>query len=398
MRVERDSSAVLECSADAKPSVNSVKWTRNGRIISSTHNYILHRVSVQDAGKYVCSGDNNLGKTGEHELDLDVLFGPIISLSAKTQEAYEGESVTIKCNISSNPSPVSVEWIKDDGRHDFKQIGEVLRLDKVTADNSGTYTCRAKNILNPSVISNQSTNVVERTGNGSIALLIRHKPGRARILPDRPIVNEGASVTLTCMATPSGWPSPQFRWFKIGHSDKQQNVIETGTKYYISSVQLSHEGAYYCQATNELGHGEAASVHLQVNQPPRFLSKLNAFHTKKVSNTYDYAISCKVQAKPRAEIEWLKDGEELLADINMYEVKMNYTEDRFGVVTVLSILRFNGRARPKGNQLLPSDRGVYTCVAHNEVRKIESTMQLRVERKYTLKIINKKHFILHSKF
>lgn len=249
IRVEKDSPAILQCSVDAKPKVHKVKWTRNGRYITDVHNYQIHRVNLQDAGKYTCSAENGLGKTGEKDLLLDVLYGPIVTLESKTKEAEEGESVTIKCNVTSNPSPVSVEWLKD-GKPDFRQNGDTLRLSKVTAENSGTYVCRATNVIIPSSLPVKR---IEKVGNTSIALLIRHRPGKARITPERPIAIEGSGVTLTCTATPPGWPAPQYRWFKAGGPDGPQTVLATGTKYTIPNAHLGSEGVYHCQATNELG-------------------------------------------------------------------------------------------------------------------------------------------------
>lgn len=49
--------------------------------------------------------------------------------------------------------------------------------------------------------------------------------------------------------------------------------------------------------------------------------------------------------------------------------------------TVQSILRFSGRDRREGTQLTPSDRGVYACAFENEVKRVETTMHLRIERK-----------------
>lgn len=55
---------------------------------------------------------------------------------------------------------------------------------------------------------------------------------------------------------------------------------------------------------------------------------------------------------------------------------------RNSVYTVQSTLRFAGRDRPDGNQLVPADRGVYACVFENEVKRAETTMHLRIERMY----------------
>ncbi|XP_050509642.1 muscle M-line assembly protein unc-89 [Diabrotica virgifera virgifera] len=373
LRVERDSQATLRCSVDAKPKVTTIRWTRNNRFISSSYNHTIHRVSVQDAGKYTCMADNGLGKVGEQEITLDVLYPPIVTLEAKTKEAEEGESVFIKCNISANPDPITVEWVKD-GKPDFRFAGDTLTLSHVTAEHSGTYICRAVNIISPSA---PPLRMNEKVGNASIALLVRHHPGRARIMPDKPVATEGSPVTLTCTATPPGWPAPQYRWFRIDPSG-QTTILATGTKYTIPSASLVTEGIYHCQATNELGPGELASVSLEVHVPPSFKSKLKPLEIKRVGDS-GFVVACSARGKPRPMVKWLKDEEELTPDANMFEVKTDYVETSNGAVSVQSILKFSGKARPNGNELLPSDRGVYSCMFENEVKRTESTMHLKIE-------------------
>lgn len=376
LRVERDSQASLQCTVDAKPKVNGVRWTRKGRFISSSNTHVLHRVSIQDAGKYVCSADNDLGRPGEKEIVLDVLYPPIVTLESKTKEVEEGESVHIKCNVSANPSPITVEWVKE-GKPDFIQTGHVLRLNHVTAENAGNYICRAVNVITPSALPIKRT---EKIGNSSITLLIRHKPGKARIMPDKPVATEGSLVTLTCTATPSGWPTPQYSWFRLS-SDGQPTRLASGSKYTITNANLGSEGTYNCQAFNELGNGEPASVNLEVHQPPGFKYKLKPLETKRVGDP-NFSVTCSAKGKPKPIVRWLKDDEELTADANMYEVKTDLTETSNGAVSVQSQLKFSGKARPNGNELLPSDRGVYTCAFENEVKRSESSMHLRIERKY----------------
>jgi len=159
----------------------------------------------KDAGTYVCSAENGLGQTGESDLSLEVLYAPIVSVVQK-KEVREGENVWIKCNVSSNPRPASIEWIKK-GDPSFRQSGDILRIERVTAANEGTYICKAVNVLNPS----GSVGQYERDGNASVALLIKHAPGTSHIDPVHPSVVEGAGVTLTCGSKPTGWPLPQYR-------------------------------------------------------------------------------------------------------------------------------------------------------------------------------------------
>uniref|UniRef100_A0A8W7NY41 Uncharacterized protein n=1 Tax=Anopheles coluzzii TaxID=1518534 RepID=A0A8W7NY41_ANOCL len=241
----------LECAVDSKPKVPNVRWTRNGRIISSSHSHPIQRVSVQDAGNYACAADNGLGKIGEQIITLDVLYAPIVVIESKTWEAEERSTVTIRCNVTSNPPPVSIEWFKE-GSPDFRYAGDILQLRDVKAEHAGRYVCRAVNMMKP-----YNGKIVERVGNSTVALLVRHRPGQAYINPSKPIVHVGNGVTLTCSANPPGWPVPQFRWFKdaVGEQQTPKTILAQGTQYVIPRAHLGSEGSYHCHAVNEMGSG-----------------------------------------------------------------------------------------------------------------------------------------------
>lgn len=162
-------------------------------------------MALQDSGTYVCSAENGLGQSGEADLSLEVLYAPIVSVIPK-KEVEEGENVWIKCNVSSNPRPASIEWIKKDDPS-FRQTGDILRIERVSAANVGTYLCKAVNIINPS----GDSLTYERTGNASITLMIKHAPGKSFIEPGEPHVVEGSGITLNCGANPPGWPLPNYR-------------------------------------------------------------------------------------------------------------------------------------------------------------------------------------------
>lgn len=373
-RVEIDGTATMDCKVDAKPKVSSVRWTRNGKFISNSFTHSIQGVTVQDAGKYTCTADNGLGRPGEQDIYLDVLFPPTVTVESKTYEAEEGGNVEIKCEVSANPKPISIEWSME-GKPEFRQTGNTLTLSRVKADMAGTYLCRAVN-----VISSSNGKRVERASTASVAVLVRHKPGRAHIRPDKPVAQEGNGVTLTCSAQPPGWPAPQYRWFRdIDPSDSKPAVLATGNTYTIPSAHLGSEGVYHCQATNELGHGEFASVTLEVHQPPRFQTKLQP-HVTQRSGEQDFSVTCSALGKPLPSVKWYKNNSEIKPDANLYEVQSDVTEGRNAVYNVQSTLKFKGKARPNIIDLLPEDRGIYSCIIENEVKRIESTMHLRIER------------------
>lgn len=387
LRVERDDSITLQCNVDAKPRVNNVRWMRDNRFIATSFTHVIQKVTAQDAGTYTCMADNGLGQTREAELVLDVQYPPQVTIasagSGKQHEAEEGERISIKCNVSANPEPVSIEWIRE-GRPDFRQSGDELNIPKVTADSGGVYTCRAVNVLYPSS-STLSRQRINRIGNASFTLLVRHRPGVARITPDRPVATEGTGVTLTCSASPPGWPTPQYKWwreFDSSNPSTSTTILATGDKYTIQSVHLGSEGRYRCQASNELGTGQPTSVLLTVHHAPKFVTKLQPHVTRRASDIGFTAI-CAAQGKPKPSVSWYKDGKEVSPD--WFDVSTDETENinnnNNGVTTVHSTLKFHGKERPRGNQLVPSDRGVYSCAFENDVKKVESSMLLRIERK-----------------
>ncbi|KRJ97239.1 uncharacterized protein LOC6526786 isoform X2 [Drosophila yakuba] len=374
LKVERDHVAKLDCRVDAKPMVSNVRWSRNGQYVSATPTHTIYRVNRHHAGKYTCSADNGLGKTGEKDIVLDVLYPPIVFIESKTHEAEEGETVLIRCNVTANPSPINVEWLKE-GAPDFRYTGELLTLGSVRAEHAGNYICRSVNIMQPF-----NSKRVEGVGNSTVALLVRHRPGQAYITPNKPVVHVGNGVTLTCSANPPGWPVPQYRWFRDMDGDigNTQKILAQGPQYSIPKAHLGSEGKYHCHAVNELGIGKIATIILEVHQPPQFLAKLQQHMTRRVGDV-DYAVTCSAKGKPTPQIRWIKDGTEILPTRKMFDIRTTPTDAGGGVVAVQSILRFRGKARPNGNQLLPNDRGLYTCLYENDVNSANSSMHLRIE-------------------
>lgn len=350
-----------------------MRWTRNGRYMGSTMQYVIHRVSVQDSGKYTCSADNGLGKVGEYEIQLDVLYSPVVVIEAKSKEAEEHGTISIRCNATSNPRPSSIEWFKE-GTNERFLSGDVLQLNNIRASDAGNYICLATNEM---ALSNGKT--VHRTGNSTVSLLVRHRPGQAYINPSKPIVHVGNAVTLTCSASPAGWPGSHFQWFKdYDQGASNKSVIAQGPQYIIPKAHMMNEGRYHCQAENELGFSIMANITLEVHQQPQFLSKLQQ-HVTRANGEDGYSVTCSAKGKPKPTIIWKKDNINITEEAMLYEIKTVPIDGGNGMWTITSTLQFKGSSRPNGSSLLPGDRGLYTCLFVNEVNEANSSMHLRIE-------------------
>ncbi|XP_015600681.1 hemicentin-1 isoform X2 [Cephus cinctus] len=374
LKVEANGTATLMCDVDSKPMVGSVRWMRDDSFIATNFKHVIRKVTLQDAGRYTCLADNGLGRTGDNSLVLDVLYPPTVAIEGGViREADFESTVIVHCNVSANPMPSVIEWLRD-GRPEFRQSGNILRLVRATADHAGNYTCRALNTIHPTGGERR-----EHVASARVTIRIRHEPGPARITPDSPVAVEGSRVILTCMASPAGYPAPRYKWWKEGDGGTGISGGEIlGPKYEIDSVHLGSEGTYKCHAMNEIGNGEPASVKLTVHQPPKILTKLQPHVTRKVGES-SFVVSCVAQGKPKPNVRWLKDDEELTAGASLYEVSTTSTEGHSNVITVNSTLSFIGHGRPKTDTVVASDRGKYSCVFENEVKKVESTMMLKVE-------------------
>ncbi|XP_058789881.1 hemicentin-1 isoform X2 [Phymastichus coffea] len=372
LKVEVNNMATLKCKVDSKPAVTSVRWLKDNSFVAMSFNHIIPKVTLQDAGKYTCQADNGLSKKGESFLHLDVLYPPSVSIEGDKIRTVEVEdSVTVHCNVSSNPEPTKIEWLRE-GRPDFRIEGSILRLSRVTAEQAGNYTCRAINSIHPSGGERRNYSFASK-----VEIRVRHKPGPARITPNAPVAVENTKVILNCVANPPGYPEPTFQWTRETEGGLSSTEY-IGQKYEIQSVHLGSEGIYRCHAINEIGNGESASVNLTVHQSPKILTKLQPHVTRKVGES-SFQVSCVAQGKPRPSVRWMKDDNELTADQSLYKVSTTLSEGHGRVITVNSTLSFLGNARPETDRMIANDRGKYTCVFENEVKKVESQMMLKVE-------------------
>lgn len=375
MRVERDQPATLTCDVDAKPPVQNVRWTRAGRFIDTRKTLVIPKATEEHAGRYICQADNGLGILREREVTLDVLYKPIVMVPA-SKDLEEGENLLVTCNVTANPAPRTIEWYKIDDES-FRQSGDILRINSVTATNQGNYVCKAVNFLAP---TNEDGR--DRVGNGTVAVRIRHAPGKTTITLSSSVAVMDEAVVLTCGSNPPGWPTPRYEW-RRHNSD---TPLFVGPNYTIPRASYADEGTYTCTPSNRLGKGSTASLPLKVYQAPSILESLPETRVETVEAT-DISFTCRAQGKPEPTVRWVKDGEEINPADGLYDVTIQQSAlGSNGVYTVQSKLMFQGTERKHNNQIMAQDRGIYECMFKNEVREVGTSLFLRVRRKFLFRL------------
>ncbi|KAF8791999.1 Hemicentin-1 like protein [Argiope bruennichi] len=369
LNVLENTDAHLTCSVIASPPVRTIRWVKNGQLLSNTHNHTIRNVKADDSGIYSCIADNGIGEPTQANLELSVLYGPQVKV-VSYQEAKAGEPLIVKCEVNSKPPPHMIQWLKE-GDPYFRQTGDTLRIEKITVDDGGRYICQAATSFRPSGSNVQS----EAIGNGTVTVRIRHKPGQAEIYPVQPVAIAGRPFTLSCTAHPLGWPLPEYRWWKEGTSTED---ITTKSNYTLVSAHMSHEGRYFCQPRNLVGNGGSASVYLTVHEPPSIIIPLRP-QTIKKDKERDYAITCRSRGKPKPKVRWLQNGQPISEDSGLFHISTSEVVEDNNAFMVQSTLAFSGPSR-RENGLTPGDRGRYTCEFDNGVGEVaRSEMMLRIE-------------------
>uniref|UniRef100_A0A674B4R0 Obscurin like cytoskeletal adaptor 1b n=1 Tax=Salmo trutta TaxID=8032 RepID=A0A674B4R0_SALTR len=284
-----------------------------------------------------------------------------------------GTDAVLKCQIGGDPRPAVIwernnEQIHPEGRYRFFEDGNVYNLiiSSVTTEDSGQYTCKAKNSIGETYAA--ATLKVEGEAQ-EMELREENKP-RFLIKPLSTRVGRGEDAVFSCKLW--GNPRPEVVWEKDG---RKLNEIFESTHFNVGyqdggwfqlkifKTRAPDGGVYTCKARNEFGEGLAGAV-LLVDAGPGHEEEGNPKQVKMfaVTEGKHAKFRCFVTGKPKPEIIWRKDGR-LIMSGRRYLLY----EDREGYFT-LKVLYCKQQ-----------DNGVYVCAASNTAGQTLSAVHLSVK-------------------
>ena len=203
----------------------------------------IKKVGKEDMGTYVCTGINGFGKAETRielvvinpedfpsisETDINSLSEPVFSKdtikTTKDITLDSGDSVSLLCSASSVPEP-QVSWYKNNELFRDSGLGSTLAINKVSAKDSGVYTCVAQNMV----------------GSASVKYRVRVRDGdqgesnhTARIN-----VSQGGTALIDCQVHTETRPS--VKWLKKldiydldfeAINSPESRVISVGEEHY----------------------------------------------------------------------------------------------------------------------------------------------------------------------
>ncbi|XP_054452325.1 obscurin [Anoplopoma fimbria] len=342
---KKEGETVTLCCKLSKP-VDRVQWKKGSDILKAGEKYEMKleetscelqikSLEVEDSGEYSCMcGDQKTSAT----VKVNAL-PPTYIKKLESQEAEEGASVTLHCELSKPGVPV--EWkkgtqvLKSGEKYQMKQKASVneLLINKVLPEDSGDYSC---------VCGDQKT---------TASLKIKAQPVTFKQKLESQEAEEGASVTLLCELSKPGVP---VEW------KKGTQVLKTGEKYQmkqkasvnellINKVVPEDSGDYSCVCGDQK---TTASLKIKA-QPVTFKQKLES---QEAEEGGDIVLLCEL-SKPGVPVEW-KKGTQVLKTGEKYQMKQKASVNELLI-----------------NKVVPEDSGNYSCVCGDQ----KTTASLKIK-------------------
>jgi len=154
----KDSSVDLQCRVRGNPKPK-ITWHKSNVAIRPSHRMHLlndsqtlriNQLRLEDSGLYTCHAENILQRiSAGTDLRVREPIPPLLSRKMSNLTTYDGAAVELECSATGEPEP-KIEWFQDgipihfNMKYILKEDGSLL-LPHVMANQSGYYTCRAKN-------------------------------------------------------------------------------------------------------------------------------------------------------------------------------------------------------------------------------------------------------------
>ncbi|XP_015760055.1 PREDICTED: basement membrane proteoglycan-like [Acropora digitifera] len=201
---------------------------------------------------------------------------PRISLNPGPRYAIQGSTFTLPtCHVTGYPTPV-VTWRKLSGHLPLGRVrynNSALQISQVRKEDSGVYTCSAKNL--PGKAQKQTMFVV-------VSL-----PRFTTKPPSKIVSMLSSTVRLNCSAT--GDPQPIISWRKQGGQLPVGRSQQINGTLVITNLQQSDAGSYICTATSASVFDVEAVTALEIQKAGlssssilgsldvKYIDKLNSF-------------------------------------------------------------------------------------------------------------------------
>ncbi|KAM7402589.1 hypothetical protein PAMP_017813 [Pampus punctatissimus] len=267
------SEVLIKCSASGTPEP-SITWRVNGvplqeapaanrKVFDGT--IVLHNAKASDSAVYQCEASNRHGTILSNANIMIMDLPPmILTEEGKDYSAVEGKGMIMHCKVFSSP-PSTITWSRDDSSESVEgprfavHDNGSLEIYSVEKDDTGQYTCYAKNTEGSSAIE---------------AMLYVKDPTRIAVAPEDLQILIGTTAQLSCLAEYDKSFSNDFEllWEKddmeiaLNYTENSRYFVEDGI---LQIINVSHrdQGVYTCVARTPVDQDMASALLMVLDVP-----------------------------------------------------------------------------------------------------------------------------------
>jgi len=152
----------------------------------------------------------------------------------------QGATVDLPCRLAPADD---MRWEKEGGSLPARasQVRNVLRIERVTEEDSGKYICTSQGRMQyvNLMVERMTTNIFKTE-----IIRIQQSPQTPGI---------GDSLDVTCQVSGVNTRDQTIKWTKVGHSDLGENVVSRGGMMRFEELTKENEGVYRCTVTTPTG-------------------------------------------------------------------------------------------------------------------------------------------------
>ncbi|XP_061169583.1 hemicentin-1-like [Saccostrea echinata] len=345
---------------------------------TQTPSLTIRTLVFSDSGNYDCSATNSAGTSVSGQITLNVRGTvPSVNIPQPSYSVTYGGSVTLQCNVSSNPFQREVEWqrisngvsttinVASEPRYSGSSPNTPsLTITGAISGDAGVYVCSATNDAGKGVSGQTVLNVIGNVPSITVTQTSYN-------------VFVGSNVTLACSV--SGNPPVTNVFWTVTRNGITQNVLTSGGSRFsngninipsltLTNAQQGDSGVFICKAQNSAGTSDGSGITLTVSGTVPSVSVAQSIYS--VITNGDVTMTCSVSANPAATITWIFTANSG-GTTTISSSSSKYTYSSSTTSSSLTVRTANS-----------NDQGSYVCSASNAVGTRQATATLTVTGSY----------------